>query len=143
MPQADMTSAEPVYARETVTREEFGWALKRLREAAGYKKQNIAADLIGVKPTQLSKWERGQRLPGIVRIVQIVEAWGKSLAELEAIHHERKGIEGPVRRLELKYDDLKSQMQTLTKEARQERLARERAALRQPLPKASPRGRVP
>jgi transcriptional regulator with XRE-family HTH domain len=56
--------------RLVAARERLGWS------------QEDAAGRLGLKPPQLSKWERGANTPGGRNLARIAEAYGLSVAEL-------------------------------------------------------------
>ena len=58
---------------------EVGRRVLHLRRALGFESAKSFADAIGVKPQELSAWERGERRPGIAKTVPMMERYGITL----------------------------------------------------------------
>lgn len=78
--------------------------LRRFRKAAGYS-QKEAAQLLGLQSAaSLSRWERGQRTPSIIRLLELSCLYSRLVNDLlrpqflearERIHARRKELNHP------------------------------------------------
>lgn len=54
----------------------------RLRDLRGERSQQMIADLLGVSAMSVSKWERGENMPGDGLKVAISELYGKTVQDI-------------------------------------------------------------
>ena len=66
---------------ETRVRKNIGRRIKALRKEHGWSQDELA-DAVGIEQSVLSKFERGQASPSIVRLALIAKALGTNLADL-------------------------------------------------------------
>jgi ribosome-binding protein aMBF1 (putative translation factor) len=60
----------------TEAERELGRRLRQAREAAGWTSQTEAAKALSIPPSRLAEYEKGQRTPPVLRLVEIVQALG-------------------------------------------------------------------